>query len=243
VATGARTAGLVVEERTTYGNGRGYTVLPGLTTLSVDAYLLHPGAGGGDDIVMAFNPNRRPVVLSLAPLASPQARTRRVTVPALGQLAVRLRTGDVGMDVALHLRSSAPIAMSYEGLLPAIGESTLAKTYRGSVIGNLTAPARIHVFAEGDTRQMSSNPRETLYLANTNALETRITIHMLSTRSRVTSLFLTLAPAGSLAIDLNDWYPPGQHGLIVVSTLPILVSRTIDFNESADRLLSSGLTG
>jgi hypothetical protein len=66
---------------------------------------------------------------------------------------------------------------------------------------------------------------------------------MLSTRSRVTSRLLALAPAESVAIDTNAWNPQGQHGLIVESTLPILVTRTIDFNESADRLMSSGVAG
>jgi len=111
------------------------------------------------------------------------------------------------------------------------------------VVATLTTPARIHEFAEGDTRASRGNPRETLYLANMNPHLAQVSITMLSTRSRVTSRLMTLPAAGYAAIDMNDWNPRGQHGLIVLSTLPILASRSIDFNESADRLISSGVTG
>ncbi len=243
VASASKSGGLVVEERTIYGDGRGYTVLPGLTTLSDDVYLQHAGAGGGADTLMVFNPNRVPAALSLTPVASPSARVRRVVVPALGQLAVALRGGDLGSNVALHVHSSPAVATSYEGRLPRSGEASLARTYRGSVVGSPAGAARIHELAEGDTRQNSSGPRETLYLANVNAHSTQVSIRMLSTRSRVTSKQLSLRAAASVALDINGWSPAGQHGLIVTSELPILVTRTIDFNESADRLMSSGVTG
>ena len=116
-------------------------------------------------------------------------------------------------------------------------------SYRGSAVATPAQPVRIHEFAEGDTSASPGNPRETLYLANMNPHATQITITMLSTRSRVTRRLMVLPAAGYAAIDMNDWKPRGQHGLIVPSSLPILASRSIDFNESADRLMSSGVTG
>ena len=243
VTTSARSGGVVVEERTTYGQGRGYAVLPGLSTLSVDSYVQRPGAGGGDDTLMVLNPNRVTALVTLTALATTSAGARQVSVAAMGQLAVRLRSSDVGSNSALHVVSSAPIAVSYEGLLPPSGEASLTRTYRGSVVSNAITPARIHEFAEGDTRQLLSNPQETLYLDNTNAHPTQVTVVMLFTRSRVTTHVLMLPSDGQRAVLLNSWGPPGQHGLIVLSTRPILASRTIDFNESTDRLESSGLAG
>ena len=243
VASVSASGGLVVEERTTYGNGRGYTVLPGLTGLATDEFLQRPGAGGGHDTLMVINPNHSPAVVTLTAIASPSAHARRVTVPLLGQLSISLRPGDLGSNVALHVQSTVAIAVAYGGFLPPSAEGALEKIYRGSTVSSLSTPARIHEMAEGDTRQLLSNPRETLYLANTNAHTAHVAILMLSTRSRLIARSVTLPPAGSVAIALNGWGPRAQHGLLVISDLPILASRAIDFNESTDRLLSSGVAG
>jgi hypothetical protein len=243
VTTRSKSSGLVVEERTTYGKSRGYTTLAGLTALVTDQFLQRPGAGGGHDTLMVFNPSAVSTVVSLTPMSTPSARTRRVIVPALGQLSVPLHSADLGVNADLRVRSTRPIAAAYVGDLPPSGEAALSKVYRGSVVANLSIPARVFALAEGDTRQILSNPHETLYLANTNAHAAHVDVKMLSTRSRLTGRSILLPAAGSVAISLNAWGASSQHGLIVTSDRPILVLRSIDFNESTDRLESFGAAG
>jgi hypothetical protein len=144
-------------------------------------------------------------------------------------------------DGTLHLRTDEPSAVDYLAYLQQSGERTLAQVYRGSVSAPLTVPARLHAFAEGDTRLMLSEPRETLLLRNPGPTAINVQVLVLAAGAVRAERRLTITGNASMEINMNTWIGPSQHGIVVRSDRPILVGRSIDFNENADRLLSYGI--
>jgi hypothetical protein len=233
-ATGA---GVVVEERTLYAGGRGYSVHRGLTALQTDSYLLAPALDGSQGYILLMNPGS--AVAHVAVSGPGILGALRATVRADGESLVRLS----GLQAAgiVSVRADQPLATAFLGYLPAGVERSLARDYRGSASSTLAGPARVHVFAEGDTRLMLSDPQETLLLANPSDSAARVQITMLATGGQTAHQTLTL-PAGSTSSQLiNGFGPPSQHGLLVTADRPVLAVRAIDFNEGIDELLSPGL--
>jgi hypothetical protein len=243
VTNDAASGGLVVEDRTVYGGGRGYTVLPGLPQAGTDGYLVRSSAGDAHDFLMVFNPNPRTALLSIGPAASLAAAARRVRVSAGGQTLIELRPGETAGSGALRLHSDRPLAAAWAGFLPPSGEVTLARIYRGSAVLTESAPARNHVFAEGDTRALLSRPLEVLTLVDPGPRPAMVTVTQISTGGRVNRISLRLAAGASSRLPINGWGPAAQHGLIVTSSVPILTLRSIDFNQSTSRLQSTGASG
>ena len=243
--------GVVAETRTLYSAARGSSETAGQRELTRDAFLLDPLAGGGRDYLMLLNPGPGMATVRLSaqlmdgrPAAMPGGKPARgplatLRVPARSQSLWRLPSRAQGW-ARLHLQASSPIAASYVGFLPRGQERVLAKDYVGSVVASLAQPARLHAFAEGDTRPLLSDPHETLIVSNPGGRAARLTVRLLATGGSKRERALTLAPGATVRLAVNGWAPPSQHGLLVRSDQPILAERTLDLNEGFVRLRSSG---
>jgi hypothetical protein len=234
----------VVEAQTQYTSALGSTVAAGAPRLSADGYLPGP-SGGAHEYAMLLNPGTYPVQATLTGLdATGRAvAVQRLTLPAGGQARIDLARGAMGARQLLHLHASAPIAIGYVGLLGPSGEQSLAQVYRGSATSGLEQPARVISYAEGDTRQTTSAPHETLLIANPGAARTHVYLTIYSAGAAPVTRLLELQPGGSGRLDLNGLVPPGEHGVILRSGQPILAWHGIDLNEGAIRLLSPGYPG
>lgn len=237
-------AGVVVEEHRAYQGGAGYTAASGLSSPTTSGYLLAPAAGGGNDAVLLLNPGPQSTDVTLI---GKDARLRTVWTHTIrlapGRQARVLLPRHDGSWSVLRFRADQPVAASYTGMLSPSTEKVLAKKYRGSESAAFSQPSLVHSYAEGDTRSLLSAPDETLYLANPTAGAAAVSLSLLGTDGRRLSQSLTLAPHASGTIDLNDWAPPGQHGIVVLADRPILAAQSIDFNEGAYRIFSAGIQG
>jgi hypothetical protein len=167
--------------------------------------------------------------------------THAIRLGAGSEQSVRLPRAD-GTWGTLSLQAAEPVAAAFTGMLGPGGERALAAHYRGSVSAPFALPARGHIFAEGDTRPLLSVPREKLYLANPTGQPATVLVTLLATGGRRMSQSVSLGAHASTTLDLNAWAPPSQHGLVLLSNVPILAARTIDFNQGVDRLYSVGVT-
>ena len=234
--------GVIAEESTLYSGQQGYTAASGLTTLQVDGYF--PGdSGGAGDAVVLFNPgsSAAQVVLTSLDSAGASLGTIRQTIPAGGQRLVRLAAPAMRGRALLHLHADHPIAAAFIGSLAPSLEQSLAKTYRGSVSAPLAMPATAVLFAEGDTRPLLSDPRESLIVSNPGRTTARVGVTLLGTGSRATSQQVQVPAGATVRLDLNTWGIAAQHGLLIYANNPIVALRSIDMNERAVRLESAGV--
>jgi hypothetical protein len=231
-------AGVVAEESTLYGKDRGYTIHAGQTTLSTNGYLLVPGADGSQGYVMLLNPDAGSAHVTIG--GPGIAGVLHATVRAGGEALVRL-TGWQASGV-VHLIADRPVASAFLAYLPSGKERSLARDYRGSISATLAAPAPVHVFAEGDTRLLLSDPQETLLLANPGVAATKVRVTELATGGHTSTQTVGLSGGGTATVLINGIGPPSQHGLVVTADHPVLAARSIDFNGGMDALVSSGVT-
>ena len=235
-------AGLVVESREDYQGDAGFTAAPGIDSLATNGYFVAPSGDGGRDSVMLLNPGPRSTTVRFTGLDARfhSVWSKVVRLPRTGQTSVRLPSGDSHWS-ALFFQSDSPIAAGFAGSLPPGGEPSLAEHYRGLVTAQPTEPARRHIFSEGDTRALISAPHESVYLANPNAQAASISLILLATGGRRLSQTMSLAPHATTSLNVNAWAPPSQHGLLVLSDVPVLAAQTISFNLGADRLYGNGV--
>ena len=234
--------GVIAEQSTLYSGLQGYTAASGLTTLQADGYF--PGdSGGTGDAVVLFNPGSgtAQVVLTGMDTAGASLGTIRQTIPAEGQRLFRLSVPAMRGRAVLHLHADRPIAAAFIGSLAPSLERSLAKTYRGSVSAPLALPTTGILFAEGDTRPLLSDPRESLIVSNPGRTTTRVVVTLLGTGSRSTSRQVQVPAGATVRLDLNTWGIYAQHGLLVHASSPIVALRSIDMNERAVRLESAGV--
>jgi hypothetical protein len=235
--------GVVVESRQNYQGDLGFTAASGIDSLSASGYFVTPSAGGGRDSLVLFNPNSRASTVRLSGLDARfhSVWSRSIRVAAGRQESIGLPKSD-GDWSAVSFQSDSPIAAGFFGLLAPGGEPSLAKHYRGLVTEHLTAPARQHVFSEGDTRDVISRPSESMSLANSTGQPASVSLLLLATGGRRLTKTVTVAPRTATTVNINAWAPPSQHGLLVLSDQPILAAQTISFNQGADRLYGNGVT-
>ena len=234
--------GVIAEESTLYSGQQGYTAASGLTTLQADGYF--PGdSGGTGDAVVLFNPGSgtAQVVLTSLDAAGASLGTIRQTIPAEGQRLVRLSVLAMRGRAVLHLHADRPIAAAFIGSLAPSLEQSLAKTYRGSVSAPLALSATAILFAEGDTRPLLSDPRESLIVSNPGRATARVGVTLLGTGRRSISRQVQVPAGATVRLDLNTWGISAQHGLLVHASSPIVALRSIDMNERAVRLESAGV--
>lgn len=235
-------SGVVVSGHTIYGDhSRGYTVVPGLSTLAASAYF--PGASGGaSDTVMLLNPGEsaaRVTLIGVDPSGAPVA-AQRIVVPPGGQAVAGLKGDGMGRRATLRLESTAPVAASFVGMLAASGETSVAAVYRGSVSVGPGAPGRRVVFAEGDTRAGLSAPRVTLVVTDPGPAPAHLTVAALATGGRRTERTLTVEPHATIRVDINALGLAREQGLVLRSDTPVVALRTVDSNAGAERLASYG---
>jgi len=234
--------GVVAEESTLYSGQQGYTAAAGSTALQADGYF--PGdSGGAGDAAILFNPGsaRAQVVLTGLSPAGASLGTIRQSVPAGSQLVVRLASAAMRVRALLHMQADRPIAAAFVGSLAPSLEQSLAKTYRGSVSAPLALPATEILFAEGDTRPLLSDPRESLILSNPGRAAAHVAVTLLGTGGRAASRQVWVPAGATIRLDLTVWGIAAQHGLLVHASSPIVALRSIDLNERAVRLESAGV--
>ena len=236
------TPGVVAEESTLYSGQQGYTAASGLTALRADGYFPADSGGAGDAVIL-FNPGSsaaQVLLTGLNPAGAPLGRIRQ-TVPAGGQRLIRLSAAAMRERALLHLQADWPVAAAFVGSLAPSLEQSLAKTYRGSVSAPLAVPATAILFAEGDTRPLLSDPRESLILGNPGRAAAHVRVTLLGTGGRSTSRQVQVPAGATIRLNLNAWGIVAQHGLLVRATSPIVALRSIDLNERAVRLESAGV--